>query len=92
MESKHILKSIEVHRQRFSDHRNDFIAQEAKLLQWGLKHVLRNLHQYFWSRITRSLLVKDLTCELYRSVSITDDDTTSRCVCVSLYNLQLHVL
>jgi len=59
--------SIEEHRQRFTDHRNEFIAQEVKLLQWGLKHVLRNFHQYFWSRITRSLLVKDLTCELYRS-------------------------
>lgn len=63
------MKSIELHRQRFTDHRNEFIAQEAKLLQWGLKHqLLRTFHQYFWSRITRSLLVKDLACELYRSV------------------------
>ena len=65
-ESKIILKAIEVHRQRFTDHRNEFILQEGKLVQWGMKHVLRCLHQYFWSRIARSLLVKDLTCELCR--------------------------
>jgi len=70
-----------VHRQRFTDHKNEFITQETKLLQWGLKHVLRSFHQYFWSRITRSLLVKDLACELYRLVA--DDETTWLEVCVS---------
>jgi len=72
-----------VHRQRFTDHKNEFITQETKLLQWGLKHVLRSFHQYFWSRITRSLLVKDLACELYRLVA--DDETTWLEVCVIRY-------
>ena len=68
-------KALVRHRKRVAEQSREFETHEMKLSVWGLKFILPFYRMQAWSRLSRSVLLRDLAQQLERDVAERMDKT-----------------